>query len=267
MGRFADPYGDDRLPEGMICIGYDADTGCKSYVDTKEGGIYTGAPYAEYGVLTPVKGRTTVREDNSRYGRRVYDELAEPVHKRRPARASTTPMPYTISTFDCERIIPRRSQMKEKEVEPKYQDGSDGIGATSQVVNRSKTRRANTTVGMEPPADQDLSEDEEEADAPDSGTSDHEEEPKQAVTPQLGEYIFDPDTLTFLPSEGATSDNLADSIRIPLVANLPTSPRHTVGGVSELAAEPPTTTDSADKKKKRTLLRRLLHVNRFLTGA
>jgi hypothetical protein len=263
MGRFANPYGeDDRLPEGMICIGYDADTGCKSYVDTKEGGVYTGAPYAEYGILTLRKGPTTAREDNLRYGRKVYDESDPPVQKRRPgARASTTPIPYTISTVDCERIIPRRPQTKEKEVDPKYLDGSDGAWAISQVVNlnRSKTRRANT-AGTWPPADQDLSEDE-ETDVRDSGISDDEEGTKQATTPQLGEYIFDQDTLMLVPSEGAFSESPTDSIRIPLlVANLRTSRRHTVGGVGELVRAR-TRMGSAEKRKKPTFFHRLLRVN------
>jgi hypothetical protein len=47
----------------MFCIGYDADTGQKYYVDSNAD-TYTGAPYAEYGLLTPVKGPTTAREDN-----------------------------------------------------------------------------------------------------------------------------------------------------------------------------------------------------------
>jgi len=264
----------------MICIGYDADTGCKSYVDTKEGGIYIGAPYAEYGVLTLQKGPTTAREDNCtqiisvhlkkislhcasfipivRYGRKIYDESDSPLQRRRPIRASTTP--YMMSTVDCERIIPRRPQTKEKEVDPKYLDGSDGVGATSQVVIRSKRRRVNTS-GTWLPVDQDLSENEEEADAPRFGISDDEEETKQATTPQLGEYIFDQDTLTLFPSEGAFSESPTDYIRIPLlVANLRTSRRHTVGGVSELV-ELQSRMGSSEKKKKRTFFHRLLRVS------
>jgi hypothetical protein len=56
---------DNRLPEGISCTGYDADTGRKYYADNKTSVTYVGAPYAEYGVLTPLKGQTTAREDNS----------------------------------------------------------------------------------------------------------------------------------------------------------------------------------------------------------
>jgi len=55
---------DDRLPEGMTCTGYDADTGRKYYVDHTSGGSYVGSPYADYGILTPLRSATTARQDN-----------------------------------------------------------------------------------------------------------------------------------------------------------------------------------------------------------
>ena len=47
----------------MTCTGYDADTGRKYYVDRSTGGSYVGAPYAEYGVLTPLSA-ATAKQDN-----------------------------------------------------------------------------------------------------------------------------------------------------------------------------------------------------------
>jgi len=38
----------------MKLTGYDADTGQRCYVDTKDNSTWVGAPYAEYGVLTKV---------------------------------------------------------------------------------------------------------------------------------------------------------------------------------------------------------------------
>lgn len=81
MGRFADPYGvselnlwndyclesdyqeDNRLPEGMIRIGYDADT-AQYYYSDRDGTVYEGAPGAEYGLLLPVRRYYTGRENN-----------------------------------------------------------------------------------------------------------------------------------------------------------------------------------------------------------
>ena len=50
-----------RLPEGVIRIGYDADTGIYTFRD-EEGTIYTSSPYERYGYLTPVKPSSP--EDN-----------------------------------------------------------------------------------------------------------------------------------------------------------------------------------------------------------
>jgi len=213
------------------------------------------------------------------YGRRIDDESG-------PVQKSTAPLPYfstddheTITIVDCEPLIPRRPQAREKELDPKHQDG---VGAaTSQVLNHSKTHRANT-VGTWPPmgwgpyipataANEDPSGDEGEADAQDSGTNDHEEGIKQATTsttPQIGEYIFDQDTLTFVPPAGAiaggpTGSNpiLPSSSSVPADVNQHTPRRHTVDGVSDATVEPQGQVGSAGKKKRQTFLHRLLRIN------
>jgi len=243
----------------MFCIGYDADTGQKYYVDSKAD-TYTGAPGADYGVLTPTRG--------------------------------TPPLPYvstddheTITVVDCEPMIPRRPHTREKELNPKHQNISNGVGATtSQVLlDHSKTHRANT-VGTWPPrgwgpyvstttANKDPSGDEGETDAQDSGTSDYEEGIKQATiftTPQIGEYIFDQDTLTFVPPAGATVESPTDSIPIlpsssPVPADVNQHPlrRHTMAmdGVSDAAVEPQDQVGSAGKKKRKTFLHKLLRIH------
>lgn len=63
MGRFADPYGDTRLPEGMVRIGYDADT-AQYYYSDRDGRVYESAPGAEYGLLLPVRRYYSGRENN-----------------------------------------------------------------------------------------------------------------------------------------------------------------------------------------------------------
>ncbi|PPQ91212.1 hypothetical protein CVT25_001228 [Psilocybe cyanescens] len=45
----------NRLPEGIICTGYDADSGRRHYVDVHDGSRWVGAPYVRHGVLTRVE--------------------------------------------------------------------------------------------------------------------------------------------------------------------------------------------------------------------
>jgi hypothetical protein len=179
-------------------------------------------------------------------------------------------------------MIPRSPQTNEEELEPKYQDGSDGVEVPSHLLDRSKTHRANT-VGTWPPTswapyisataahDSDPSGDEAEGDAPYSGTSDHEEpgikQVEATTSSQIGEYVFDKDTftLTFAPPAGAIMESPTGSTPnllspSPAFQKRPPPRRHTVGGVIDAARalEPPS---SPEKKKKRTFLHRLLHIN------
>ncbi|PPR04718.1 hypothetical protein CVT24_011840 [Panaeolus cyanescens] len=80
MGRYTDYYGeDDKLPEGMVCTGYDADTGRRYYRDMTDGSVWVGAPYAEYGVLNSVlnTSKTSPKEDNLRFQRKIFSEESE----------------------------------------------------------------------------------------------------------------------------------------------------------------------------------------------
>ena len=226
----------------MTCTGYDADTGRKYYVDRNTGRSYVGAPYAEYGVLTPLRATT-----------------------------NTAPVPPTRASTDCPRIIPKRPQKKEEEVHPKYQDGSDG---PSKVLNRSKTRRAKT-LGTWPPigwghistmataANQDSSDNEKDLDAADSETS--EGKHKHATTPPLGEYTFDHKSLPSIPPAGSTSESLVDcevlvrqSSPVPfLVTDLNPPRRQTVGSVGEM---PRGEVNSGGTKRRRTILHRLFRL-------
>ena len=53
MARFSDDDS-DRLPEGFVRIGYDADTQVYTYRDTNDGSTWEGAPGCRYGRLTQV---------------------------------------------------------------------------------------------------------------------------------------------------------------------------------------------------------------------
>ncbi|KAF8159955.1 hypothetical protein B0H34DRAFT_797144 [Crassisporium funariophilum] len=114
MGRFADPYGDDnRLPEGMVCTGYDADTG-KRYYQDRDGSSWAGAPHVQYGIIRPLRA-TTAREDNVRFKRKLFNEPAPPMPQLLWNRAQTIPAHKPSPTHNVP--IPT--------VEPLNPDGSD----------------------------------------------------------------------------------------------------------------------------------------------
>jgi hypothetical protein len=170
-------------------------------------------------------------------------------------------------------MIPRRPHKKEEEVHPKYQDGSDG---PSNVLNRSQTRRAKT-LGTWPPigwdpyiaataADQDPSEDEEEADAAGSGTSDGGHN-KHATTPWLGEYTFDQESLTFIPPAATASESPTECVPIRqsspvpfLDADLDPPQPQTVDIVGEPTVTSGDEVGSGGKKRRRTILHRFFRV-------
>lgn len=56
-GRYAHLDSDDeRLPDGMTRVGYDADTGVYTYRDAADGSYWEGAPGCQYGRLARVSG-------------------------------------------------------------------------------------------------------------------------------------------------------------------------------------------------------------------
>jgi hypothetical protein len=201
-----------------------------------------------------------------RYGRRLFDEGTDSVPRRHAARANTAPVPPTWTSTDCPRIIPRRPQKKEEEVHPKYQDGSDG---PSKVLNRAKTLGAGTwpPIGWgrytsTTTANQDPFEDEEEADASDSGTSEGERE--HATTPRLGE-----ERSTFIPPAATASESESPTDYVPIRqsspvpfsdADLNPPRRHTMDSVGEPAVTPGGEVGSGGQKRRRTILQRLFRV-------
>lgn len=59
MGRWSNYDTDEeRLPEGMTCIGYDADDQTYTYRNTTDGSIWESAPGNRYGRLRQVSGPT-----------------------------------------------------------------------------------------------------------------------------------------------------------------------------------------------------------------
>ncbi|KIM38342.1 hypothetical protein M413DRAFT_420462 [Hebeloma cylindrosporum] len=263
----------------MVCTGYNADTGRKYYVDYSSGGTtYVGAPYAEYGVLTPLKSETTAAQDNAHYGRRLFDvDGTNPIPKR---RANTVPVRPTWDPTDCARIIPRRPQNKEEELHPRYQDGSDGPNSKSKVLNHSKTHRAKSVetwlprgwgpyISATAEGNQDPAKDEEGADAADSGSTTESPEHKDATdtSPRLGEYTFDQESLTFIPSNSAepTSESPRDSISVrhsspvQVDADQTADSESVIEPVVEPAASvtPLAEVGSVGKKRRRTIFRKL----------
>ncbi|KAF8961982.1 hypothetical protein BDZ97DRAFT_2076672 [Flammula alnicola] len=89
MGRFSDPYGDDdRLPEGITCTGYDADSGRRFYVDSKDGSKWVGAPYVEYGVLKPLGESEPAEEASSVQKQYSYQAKNNKIPSRKSKVAS-----------------------------------------------------------------------------------------------------------------------------------------------------------------------------------
>ncbi|KAK8021579.1 peptidoglycan-binding LysM [Apiospora arundinis] len=60
MGRWSQYDTDEeRLPEGMVRIGYDADDQTYTFRDTNDGSIWESAPGNQYGRLTRISGPTS----------------------------------------------------------------------------------------------------------------------------------------------------------------------------------------------------------------
>ncbi|CAA7262084.1 unnamed protein product [Cyclocybe aegerita] len=74
----------------MKLTGYDADEGRRYYVDTKDGSTWVGAPYVEYGILKPLRSRTTARQNDAKYGRKVHSSTSESSVSGRPVRRRST---------------------------------------------------------------------------------------------------------------------------------------------------------------------------------
>jgi len=173
-------------------------------------------------------------------------------------------------------MIPRRPQKKEeKEVHPKYQDGSDGpmVDLEIPTISRSKTRRAKS-VGTWPllewdgdvlstAENQDPAEDEEEAGAAEPGTSERKQ--MQATTPQLGEDPFnDQESSAFIPRVATASESPTDWVQIRQSSPLDTTfdpYQQTADSVGDQAVSTPRDeVSSSGKKRRRTILHKLFRV-------
>ncbi|KAK8087925.1 hypothetical protein PG997_002886 [Apiospora hydei] len=91
MGRWSQYDTDEeRLPEGMVRIGYDADDQTYTFRDTSDGSIWESAPGSQYGRLTRISGPSSssspsTSRPNESYSDGdappppyAYDEHAEP---------------------------------------------------------------------------------------------------------------------------------------------------------------------------------------------
>lgn len=88
MGRWSQYDTDEeRLPEGMVRIGYDADDQTYTFKDTNDGSIWESAPGSQYGRLTRISGPSSSAPSTSRPNESYsdgdappppYDEHAEP---------------------------------------------------------------------------------------------------------------------------------------------------------------------------------------------
>ncbi|KAK7941292.1 peptidoglycan-binding LysM domain protein [Apiospora aurea] len=91
MGRWSQYETDEeRLPEGMVRIGYDADDQTYTFKDTSDGSIWESAPGSQYGRLTRISGPSSsasppTSRPNESYSDGdappppyAYDEHAEP---------------------------------------------------------------------------------------------------------------------------------------------------------------------------------------------
>ncbi|KAF9038087.1 hypothetical protein BJ165DRAFT_1597139 [Panaeolus papilionaceus] len=102
---------EDKLPEGMVCTGYDAGTGRRYYRDMKDGSVWVGAPYVEYGVMNKVldTSKTSPKEDNRRFQRKIFNEESEDEKEGKKmvqgSRATTksNSLPTTITSRDSQR--------------------------------------------------------------------------------------------------------------------------------------------------------------------
>ncbi|KAH8675380.1 hypothetical protein BX600DRAFT_507624 [Xylariales sp. PMI_506] len=93
MGRWSQYDTDEeRLPEGMTRIGYDADEQTYTYRDS-DGSIWESVPGSRYGPLTRISGPPQQRDSfENEYGR-SHDGLEEEEGRR----ADTPPPPYTAT--------------------------------------------------------------------------------------------------------------------------------------------------------------------------
>lgn len=105
---------EERLPEGMVRIAYDADTQVYTYKDTEDGSYWEGAPGCQYGKLFRVGPTAPLLEsvtvDDVAEGDKPEPALNEGTWEPTDAREDLLPRKNSLVRQFINKLISRRSQ-------------------------------------------------------------------------------------------------------------------------------------------------------------